>query len=168
MSSTTTTLGLRPNVALTVPLLSSSLTVFYAIVEPTILHCFLQSAKKDLSATSKVVRHWWSSFLPPGLFLVVCTTLPGIIGGSYARRYFPAGSLKWNLCVAGATLNLGHFIFGPVIAQTIKQICDEEIEKRGETMAYVKQWLKIHLWRTLLTDLPALLCFSWVAFAHQE
>lgn len=166
--STASTLGLRPSLALTIPLVSSSLTVFYAVVEPTIFYSFLHSAKTDVAATSKVVRLWWTAFLPPGLALIFSTTLPSIVGGAYALRYFQQGGLKWNLCVAGVTLALGHFAFVPSIADRIKNICDEEVEKRGKTLDFVKQWLKIHLWRTLLTDLPALVCFSWVAFGQQE
>ncbi|KIX04121.1 uncharacterized protein Z518_07674 [Rhinocladiella mackenziei CBS 650.93] len=164
--STASTLGLRHNPALTIPLVSSSLTVFYAIMEPVIFHCFLKSAKEDLPATNKIMRIWWSNFLPPGLVMIVSTTLPSIIGGTYALRYFPRGGLKWIMCVAGVMLSLGHFAFGPTIARKIQSICDEEEEKKGKTMDYVSQWLNVHFWRTLLTDLPSLCCFGFVAFGH--
>jgi hypothetical protein len=162
--STATTLGLRPDLALTIPLLSSSLTVFYAVMEGTVFYSFQQSAKTDIAATAKVIRSWWTAFLPPGLGLIFAVTIPGVAGGTYALRYFQRGSLEWNLCLAGATFTLGHFAFGPTIAQVIKNICDEEVEKQGKTMVYVQKWLNVHLWRVLLADLPALICFSYVAF----
>ncbi len=61
--STTTTLGLRPDLALTIPLLSSSLTVFYAMMEGAVFRSFQQAAKKDPAATAKVMRSWWNAFL---------------------------------------------------------------------------------------------------------
>ncbi len=166
--STSSTLGLQPNLALTIPVISSSLTVFYAVVEPVVLYSFLQAAKKEHGATSKVIRLWWQAFLPPGLGLIALTTLPSIIGGTYASRQWQQGNWNRNITAAGAVLALGHFAFGPSIADTIKHICDEEVEKKGQTIDYVQQWLKIHFWRTLLTDLPALVCFSWAAFGPQE
>ncbi|KAJ9614266.1 hypothetical protein H2200_002402 [Cladophialophora chaetospira] len=162
--STTTTLGLRPDLALTIPLLSSSLTVFYAIMEGTVFYSFQQAAKKDPTATAKVMRSWWNAFFAPGITLIFAVTLPGIFGGTYVLRYFEQGSLEWNLCLAGATFTLGHFAFAPTIARVIYNICDEKIEKQGKTMENVQRWLNIHFWRVLLADLPALVCFS-VVFA---
>ena len=166
--ATANTLGLRSDLALTIPLLSSSLTVFYAILEGTVFYSFQQSAKQDSAATAKVVRSWWTAFLPTGVSLIFAVTIPGIAGGAYALRYFEQGSLKWNLCVAGATFTLGHFAFAPTIAQVIKKLCDEEAEKQGKTMDYLQKWLNVHFWRVLLADLPALMCFSYVAFGSRQ
>ena len=165
--SMSTTLGLRlqPDLSLTIPLLSSSLTVFYAIMEGTVFYCFQQAAKKDLLSTTKVVRFWWTSFLAPGVSMAFAVTLPGIIGGIYARHHFEQGSLGWNLCIAGATFTLGHFAFGPTIATIIKNLCDEEVERQGKTMEYIRQWLSVHFWRTCFADFPALLCFSYLVFS---
>lgn len=164
--STASTLGLRPDLAVTIPLVSSSLTVFYAIMEASVFYSFQQSAKQDPSATAKVMRMWWNAFLPPGLVMIAAVTLPGIAGGTYALRYFEQGSLKWNLCVAGASFTFGHFAFGPTIVNVIKNICDEEVEKQGKTMEYVQKWLNVHFWRVLAADLPALACFCYVAFGN--
>lgn len=160
--STTNTLGVGIPVA--VPLISSSLTVFYALVEPTIFYPFVKESKDHLSTTSKAVRLWWKNALPLGLATVFSVTLPGIIGGVHNARYFPEGSTKRTLSLAGAAFTLGHFAFVPSISQKIKWACDEEVEKKGQTIEYVKQWLKIHFWRTISTDIPALVCFALVAF----
>ncbi len=81
--STATSVGLlRPSSAITIPLVSSSLTVFYAIVEPTILVPFLQAAKEDLPATSKTVRLWWSKYLASGLTTIFGVVLPTVFSGS--------------------------------------------------------------------------------------
>ncbi|EXJ78423.1 hypothetical protein A1O1_08823 [Capronia coronata CBS 617.96] len=162
--ATTNTLGVGIPVA--IPLISSSLTVFYALVEPTILYPFVKESKDQLSTTSKAVRLWWSNFLPLRIATVFATTLPSIIGGVYASRYFPADSSKRTLSLAGAAFTMGHFAFVYPISQKIKWACDEEVEKKGQTIEYVKQWLRIHLWRTLSTDIPALVCFALVAFGN--
>ena len=107
--STTTMLGLRPqlDLALTIPLLSSSLTVFYAIMEGTLFYCFQQSAKQDLPTTAKVMRLWWSAFFAPGVSLIFAVTVPGWLvasmpsdvsnkaasNGTFAQR---APHLRWD------------------------------------------------------------------------
>jgi hypothetical protein len=167
--STATSLGLlRPQSAITIPLISSSLTVFYALVEPTILVPFLKAAEEDLAAASKTVRLWWSNYLPAGLITIFAIVLPTVVSGSYALRYFPQDSLRWKLCLAGTTFSAGHFAYGYSVAQVIKTTCDEEVEKQGKTMDTVRRWLQIHVLRTLTTDLPALACFALVAFGPEE
>lgn len=162
--ATTTTLGLHSSPNLIVPLIGSSLTVFYAVTETTIFYSFLRAADHDPANTSKAVRQWWTYFLVPGTSLIFATTLPTIIGGSFALKSFPHGSPKWKLALAGVTFALGHFAFAPPIAATIRAITDEEVEKRGETIGMVRKWLKIHFWRFLSTDLPSLVCFALLAF----
>ena len=163
--STATTVGLRPSPILTIPLISSSLTVFYAIVESTVFYSFLSAAKQDAPATNKVVRLWWTNFLTPGLTTIFGVTLPTIIGGVYALRHLPENSLKWKVCLAGSVFAAGHYAYVYPISQTIENVMDEEVETKGTTIDYVKSWLNIHFWRTLTTDLPALACFGYVAFA---
>ncbi|EXJ82537.1 hypothetical protein A1O3_06350 [Capronia epimyces CBS 606.96] len=162
--STTKTLGVGITVA--IPLISSSLTVFYALLEPTIFYPFIKESKDDLAASSKAVRLFWTNWLPLGLAGIFSVTLPSIVGGIYAARYFPEGSPKRSLSLAGAAFTLGHFAFVYPISQKIKWACDEEVEKKGQTIEYVKQWLKIHFWRTISTDVPALVCFALVAFGN--
>lgn len=165
--STATSVGLRPSPVLTIPLVSSSLTVFYAIIEPLIFNSFLAAAKEDAPATNKVVRLWWNNFLIPGTSAVVASTLPSLVGGLYALKHLPENSLRRKLALAGAIFAAGHFAWVYPIAQTIKNVTDEEVEKKGTTMDYVRRWLKIHTWRFLTTDLPALLCFGYVAFGEE-
>ncbi|KAI1612590.1 hypothetical protein EDD36DRAFT_240706 [Exophiala viscosa] len=165
--STATTVGLHPNPILTIPLISSSLTVFYAVVESTVLFPFLAAAKEDPPATNKVVRLWWTNFLPPGLTTIFGITIPTVVSGLYALRHLREYSLKWKVCLAGSVFAAGHYAYVYSISQTIKDVMDEEVETKGTTIDHVKSWLKIHLWRTLTTDLPALACFGYVAFADE-
>jgi hypothetical protein len=162
--STTTTLGLRADPLVAVPVVFSSTAVAYAMFETVIFFSFIDASKEDLPATNKVVRIWWSKFLAPGIALAGATILPGALTAAYASRLSPAGSLQQKLLIAGSAFALGHFAFVGPVAKTIESICDEEVEKQGKTIHYVKLWLKIHSWRTMFTDLASLVCFSWAAF----
>ena len=159
----TTTLGLHPSFAV-IPLISQSLTVFYAIVEPTIFIPFLRSAEIDRAATQRVTRLWWTQFLNLGLTTIFSITLPAIGSALYAARQIPSDTTEWRLYVAGASFSFAHFLFGPSIASAISSICDEQIEKRGETIHYLRKWLQIHAVRTMVADVPALLCFGYLVF----
>ncbi|KAK5219116.1 hypothetical protein LTR99_006502 [Exophiala xenobiotica] len=159
--STATSVGLRPTPILTIPLISSSLTLFYAIVEPTVFIPFLQAAKEDAPAANRIVRLWWMNYLPSGLVTI-------FVGGLYAARHLPENSIRRKLCLGGSVFAAGHFAYGYAIAQTIKKVVDKEEVAKGKSMDYVRKWLDIHLWRTLTTDLPALVCFAWVAFGPDE
>jgi len=60
--------------------------------------------------------------------------------------------------------SMGHFLFGYKIAKVIEKICDEEVERKGETIEWLELWLRIHAWRTVLTDSPAVALFAWAVF----
>ena len=56
--ATTTTLGLYSTPLLAIPLVGSSLSVFYAATETVIFYAFLRAGDEDPAATRKVVRLW--------------------------------------------------------------------------------------------------------------
>lgn len=151
---------------LALPLVSSSLTVFYAAVEVAIFIPFLRSAETEPAATSKVVRLWWNYFLFPGAGFVLATTFTSMIAGGYAIRNLPSNTLERQVCAAGIAFSAGHLVFGPTIANVIKNIRDEQVEKEGGTMTWVRQWLRVHAFRTVLADIPSLLCFVWLFRQH--
>lgn len=159
----TTQPGLHPSFAV-IPLISQSLTVFYAICETTTFVPFLKAAETDPAATQRVTRLWWNNYLPYGLTTIFGVTLPGIAAGIYAARQLPSNSLEWKLYTAGATFCAAHFLWGPAIKKVIDSTCDEEVEKKGETMKYVQQWLRLHYVRTFAADVPALACFAYLVF----
>ncbi|ETN43312.1 uncharacterized protein HMPREF1541_02471 [Cyphellophora europaea CBS 101466] len=159
----TSQLGLHPSFAV-IPLVSQSLTVFFAGVETTIFISFLRAAETDHAAVQRTARLWWKQWLPWGLSTIFAVTLPGICAGVYAARQLPSDSLEWKLYAAGAAFGSGHFLAGPTISKVIDKICDEEVEKSSETMKYIKRWLQVHTVRTLAADIPALFCFAYLVF----
>lgn len=91
-----TQLGLHSNFQV-LPLISSSLTVFMAIIETTIFVPFLRAAEVDAKAASKTCRLWWNHWLTPGLTAIFSIIPPGVLLGIYGARHSPAGSLEWKL-----------------------------------------------------------------------
>lgn len=157
----TTQLGLHPSFAV-IPFVSQALTVFYALVEPTVFIPFLHAAHTDRAATQRVLRLWFNSFKSFGLITIFSVTLPAIISGFYAARQLPLDTLQWKLYAAGATFSSAHFLFGGKIMTLINNLCNEQSEKKGETLETLRQWLHVHLIRTLVADVPALLCFGYL------
>jgi hypothetical protein len=161
----TTQIGLHPTVAI-VPLISQSLTVFYAIVEPTIFIPFLKAAdsEPDRAATQRITRLWWTHFLNYGLATIFSITLPAIVTSVWAARQLPSDSLEWKLYTAGACFGAGHFLAVPFMSKIIDDLCDEQVEKKGQTMETLRKWLRVHYVRTLLADVPSWLCFAYLVF----
>ena len=159
----TTQLGLHPSFA-ALALISSSLTVFYALVEPTIFIPFLKAAENDAAAANKTCRLWWKSFLSLGLSTIFAIVPAGIMLGIYGAWHCPRGTVEWNLFSAGATFSAGHFLAVPTMTTVINNICSEEVERKGDTMLWLRKWLTVHVWRTMFADLPALVCFAWLVF----
>ena len=164
--TTSTQLGLRSSFAI-VPLLSSSLTVFYAFVEPTIFIPWLRSADTEASATNRALRIWWNHFLTPSLTTILSITIPTIVSGSYALVKMPAYTREWKLYAAGTAFTIGHLAFVGPIVNAIKRICDEETEKSNGNVEWLKHWLRLHAVRTVLTDIPALICFGTLVFSEK-
>ncbi len=161
--ATSNALGLRPNFA-TIPLISSSLALFYAVVEGTIFAPFLRSAETDPTSTNRTLRLWWTHYLPYGLCTIFGVTLPSAATALYALRKLPRESPKFGLYAAGAAFSLGHFLFVPPISKTITAMCSEDVERQGETTKNLNKWLRLHAWRTVLMDIPSFVCFAWLAF----
>lgn len=157
----TSHVGLHPSFAV-LPLLSSTLTVFFAVVETTIMFPFLRAAEVDARAAGKIARLWFENWLTAGLCTIFAVVLPGVILGAYGAYHSPPDSLEWKLYTAGATFAAAHFVAVPTMNGVINNLCDPEVEKKGETIANVRQWLNVHFYRTFLTDLPAMACFIWL------
>jgi hypothetical protein len=89
-------IGLHPSFPV-LPLLSSSLTVGFAVVETTIFNAFLRAAETEPKAASKITRLWWNSWLTAGLTTIFSVVPPGVILGIWGAGHSPAESLEWKL-----------------------------------------------------------------------
>jgi hypothetical protein len=148
-----------------VPLLSTTCGIFFALVEKTVFDAFLESAKTDHANTSRAVHLWWTNYLKAGVATIVSIAITTLAGGVFTTRQLETYSRPWCIAVAGITFGLGHFVFAPTIADVIKNMCDEEEEKNGQTLTWLKRWLRVHRIRTLVADVPAGLCFAYLVFS---
>jgi hypothetical protein len=161
--STATHIGLSTSFAV-LPLLSSSLTVFNALVQPAIFIPFLRASDTDLKATNRVLRLWFGHHTPYALSTVFAVILPTVFAGGYALTKLQHGTRQWNLYAAGIAFALSHFAFVPLIVPPIQHITDEAVERTNGNVEWLKRWLEIHFWRTILADVPALMCFGLLVF----
>lgn len=95
-----------------------------------------------------------------------------------------SSSVRW-LAILGTAFAVGHFTFAPVVVPVIDAMCcvydvdtgketkgkkNSEIvlrEKDERSIELQKRWNQVHLTRTLLVDLPAMLCFATLALWEQ-
>lgn len=67
---------------------------------------------------------------------------------------------------------MGHFAFAKPVVETIDAMCavydggakgreDGKLDDRAVELN--AQWLRLHLVRSVAADLPAMLCFAWLA-----
>lgn len=171
------------------PLLSTSATASLALYEYIFLNSLLKASQtqsqKYSSPVARTIALWWSQSLPSGLAVILSFGLTSLITGIRTIRASPTGSTKRWIAVAGTLLATGHFAFAPRISKVIqgmayayeragvweRKVDAMEAGKTEEQVAEEKalegqrEWLRVHFWRTLLTDLPAWGCFGWLVFA---
>ena len=161
--ATATRLGLHPSFAI-LPFLSSSLTLFYAFVEPTVFIPWVRSADTELTATNRALRIWWNHFYTPSLSTILSITIPTIFTGGYAIAKLQSHTREWRLYAAGTAFTVGHYVFAAPIVDAINHMNSEEVEKTNGNVEWLKKWLRIHAWRTITTDIPSVVCFGLLVF----
>ena len=161
MGAVSSTLSYDPAI---LPLISSSFALFYAFVETSIFFPFLHSSvAKDFDA-NRAIQLWWSNFFNWGMGTIFALALANLAGGVYAANQYAPGSQERYLCTGGTLFSMAHFLFGPSVADIIKNLCDEKVAEAKETTVWLRSWLRLHYWRTSLTDVPAVTCFACVVF----
>lgn len=177
------TVVLATNPAL-LPLLSTTATATLALVDYDFLTKLMTSSQtqsgKYSSSVARTISTWWKQ--SPGLAIIISFALTSLITGSRAARKFPSRSTNRWTAIAGTTCAVGHFAFGPKIVAAIQDmqygyeragIWQAEALEAGKSEEEIadekvldaqRRWLKLHAWRTMLADIPALGCFAWLVF----
>jgi hypothetical protein len=109
---------------------------------------------------------WWNHFRASSLSTILSITLPTVVSGLYAVVKLQSRTREWNLYAAGTAFAIGHFAFAPPIVNAVNHIGDEKGEHSNGNVEWLKHWLRIHMWRTLLTDTPAAVCFGILVFGR--
>ncbi|KAL6849443.1 mRNA splicing protein [Amphichorda felina] len=165
---------------LLLPLVSSTSTLLFSFDQHSFLSVLTHPAlvQNQGASSNAVISPYFSLFFPRGLVRVVTflgVTTWSSVGCIYSSRVLlrSKGSLAWY--AGAAALAVGHLLFVPVIAQSVKSILDNKggdvavgdageavgdakNNKKKSNVDYMKDWLRVNMVRTLTTDLGAWVC----------
>ncbi|KAH6675722.1 hypothetical protein B0J14DRAFT_652564 [Halenospora varia] len=139
------------------PVLTSTASLTFCLTEYWTLLPFLSPS---IPATS--LSKFWDQYLyltsPGWIGFGLGSAFVGWVVGSgndgVARGMRGIVGRKWYLWGTGCAL--GHYLFGYSVARIIQRIVYGPEEKAKSEL---RTWLKLHTVRTLLVDLPAVVCF---------
>ncbi len=169
--------NLSPSNPALLPLMSTPASVSVAIYEAIVFNGLIKASQQDRHSTARTLSLWWKTTLPQGLGLILSLGLASTIGGVRTIRALRNGSREKYVAIAGTMFAVGHFLFGPGVARVIQGMAEAYddlggIEAKEEGRSEVvdgrvvelqRQWLRIHVWRSLVVDAPAMVCFAWLA-----
>ena len=149
---------------LILPLCTSSATVGLALYQyPVVLTLF--RGHPDI-AKNTTAPSYLDPLIKQGTALVATTALTSTVAGLFSARWLTTHATlettdvsRWYLY--GAILAAGHLASLPIVAGYVKRAVGSGVTKTdAETEEDLTSLLTIHTARTLLIDVPALLCFA--------
>lgn len=159
------------------PLMSTTASVGVAIFEAVAFRGFVKVARLDKPLAARSIALWWKSTVSESIPYILLLGAASLTGGIRAIRKFEVGSSERYVAVAGTLLAVGHFVYGPTMVKVIQGMAegydglDGMRAKKEESRELVddrvvelqRRWLRIHAWRSFTVDVPAMLCFVWLA-----
>ncbi|KAM5466706.1 hypothetical protein MauCBS54593_005964 [Microsporum audouinii] len=139
----------------TVPLITSTCTLWYSFDQDFFLRIFL--APDHRAHSDKILPSYFRSFFGRGVVRVVgLLGLTLLAGGYNAFVDRPArASLYWYS--TGTLLAASHLLFVPLVAPKVQAIVEDK--SQGSSTSDLEGWLNIHRVRTWTVDLAAWACF---------
>lgn len=140
------------------PLLTTNASLMFSIDEYFFLSIFLHPS--ILPQSNTILLKYFTFFFNRGIFIILSLYLL-TIGTATAILTIESAGLQaegsdwWY--GAGLAFTFGHFVFIPWIVPPIKGI--REDRWKGQFGDDLRIWLKVHMLRSLTTDLPGWLCF---------
>lgn len=104
---------------------------------------------------------WFKTWLSKGTWVLI-TGFPMSFGAGIANTFThraglqTAGALKWYWL--GVAFTAAHFLYAPTAIRLLKAI--QAGHPDGQTTKSMGEWLRMHFVRTVITDLPAFVCFT--------
>ncbi|TGJ82361.1 hypothetical protein E0Z10_g6408 [Xylaria hypoxylon] len=138
-----------------VPVMSTTSSLWYAWDQYEQMTLFRKAELKTLS--NQLLPRYFTSFFARGaprvLGLLAATTVScGVIIRS--SHDLPANGVQpWY--IAGLSLAIAHLAWVPFIISPVQAI---EKDVKGESVAHLEDWLRLHVWRSLTVDLGAWMC----------
>ncbi|KAF2724081.1 hypothetical protein K431DRAFT_282347 [Polychaeton citri CBS 116435] len=164
------------HIALILPLCTSSVSVGLSLFQYPLFLSFLkpgdQPNTSNKSIAGKPLTRFWAPFVKSGGALVVNTCLTSAAAGLFASRWLRSHKTLettniGNWYFYGALFAAGHLLFAPIVSGPVGRIAsvgceshDNEEEVDAWNRKEMKRWLNWHTIRTLVVDLPALICFA--------
>lgn len=170
------------HIGLLLPLCSSSATVGLALYQYPQFWSFLNTTP---SIAGKPLSRYWDPMVKSAYVVITANAIVSTVSGIIAARWLSTHQTlettdvgKWY--TYGAVLAAGHMAFVPLILGPVKRMIEagtgastkSEEDTDKSNREEMKSWLTIHTARTLLVDLPALVCFAegaalsfWIANA---
>ncbi|KAF2170722.1 hypothetical protein M409DRAFT_63803 [Zasmidium cellare ATCC 36951] len=159
------------------PLISSTVNVQFANDEYQFLTSWTELPLDKQIPAREVLPNWSTSWQSRGLWqALIGLSVPIIAGVANHVLLRPAtaasifqdpllsgldganvSAARWYL--AGSIFSFLHFAFGCKALRLLAQMASDDAKNRKSNIESVAQWLRMHRMRTLLTDLPAFVCF---------
>jgi hypothetical protein len=144
------------------PALNSTVILMFAFDEYLFLSRWMKPTYR--AQANALLAPWFAHWLSPALYVIVGTfcfsfaiSLANIFTSREALQL--TGAEKWYWY--GFAFQVAHFLYAPPIMKLLKAISEDQ--PKGDVTSSMKKWLRIHLARSLTTDLPA-----WVFFIVAE
>ncbi|WWC60321.1 uncharacterized protein I303_102892 [Kwoniella dejecticola CBS 10117] len=160
------------------PLVSSVVSLQWAVDEYQFLSSWLSTSHPN---SPDVLPDWFRQWGPKST-LVLFSSFAWSAGGGLTNIYnlrntpFKLDSAKMFYAL-GTVLAFGHMAFGPKALRLLHEIRNgdkdsdgagnQEGKGRGKSMESLREWLSMHVVRTIITDLPAVVCFFVAALKAQ-
>ncbi|KAF2501425.1 hypothetical protein BU16DRAFT_522397 [Lophium mytilinum] len=140
------------------PLLSQTLSVGYAIDEIIFLGTWMQPSLR--ARTNANLPPWFKIWVGRGVWPIMLGypftwTVSGLNFLFDRSALSASGAATWY--AAGALLSAAHMLYGKKALGLLDDISNDV--PKGNSAHSMEVWLKMHWQRTLLTDLPAWICF---------
>lgn len=142
------------------PLISSALSAMYSYSQYSFLKVFLNPHVGE-DSSKNILPRYFDIFFRKGLKVVVSlnlitasSALASLIRTDGLAPNSPSRMWYW----IGFGLTLSHYIFVPFVAYPIRNIIEDE--PKGRSLDELRRWLKVHVIRSVLVDLPALACYT--------
>lgn len=146
-----------PLVALrTAPLVSATCTLLYARDQDFFLRLF-NEPDEHRTKSRALLPSYWQAFFRRGIFVVIgclAVTFWSSVANLYVRRPALRAKQSFWWYVAAAGLSVGHLLFVPAVAPSVKAIWDAD-EEGTDANAALDEWLWVNKIRMWSVDLAA-------------
>ncbi|KAJ7765417.1 hypothetical protein DFH07DRAFT_916324 [Mycena maculata] len=145
------------------PVISSTVNLMWAHDEYAFLSSWMSSSYRAQADT--LLPSWFKTWLQKGVWFPLGVSFPATVAVGLANIFTDragleaVGALKWYWMGVGFTV--AHFLYGPKAMRLLAAI--QAGGQDGKATKPMGEWLRMHLTRIIIADLPAFICFTVAA-----